>query len=288
MAKFIRCQFYAINPDFDVSISLFQDALELHPTGHPDRPSTQLHLAIAFLSHFMECDFHADADTAKEILIEALDNCHPRSYIYRSAMVTIETYILHQPGDTDALRADKHISSMLSLSVNRLLYRTELCVQTDDPHALDETISLHYEALKYYSTTQSDRKTLLNSLGCTVHIRLQRRGSDKDLDEAIVIHREALTLYPVDHLDRPLSLNNLAHALHERFQHRGSSKSLDEMIVLNRYSVARAMQIKPRLGWAQAGPEQHYSSQSCEPFIDIELTEITTSPSIFKANVTLN
>ena len=81
--------------DLDVPISLFQDALELRPTGHPDRLSTQLHLATAFLSRFTERGFQTDADAAEEMLIEVLDSCHIRSYVYRSAMVAIKTHPWH-------------------------------------------------------------------------------------------------------------------------------------------------------------------------------------------------
>jgi len=163
------------------------------------------------LSRFTKRGFHTDAAAAVtvELLNEVPDNFHAKRWIYSSAMVAIGTRNGHQPGDIDAddLQADKPISSMLPLSINDLVRRLKLCEQTDDPHALDEVISLHYEAMKYHGWTHSSRSVLLNNLSYALITRFGRRGSDKDLDEAIVLNREALTLRPVGHPDRPSSLN---------------------------------------------------------------------------------
>jgi len=160
IARLIDCQVNGTYLDLDVPISLFQGALDLRPTGHPDRSATQLHLAIAFLSRFANRGFQTDADVAEELLIEDLDICHMKSYIYRSALITIETSILHQPCDIGAndLRVYEPIISMFPLSVNQIARRVGLCLQNDDPHALDEAISLHYEALKYYSQLDAKQR----------------------------------------------------------------------------------------------------------------------------------
>ena len=154
-------------------------------------------------------------------------------------MATIKCFHVKQPGDADSVdfQLDELISSMPPLSVNELARRVRLCEQTNDSHALDEVISLHYKALKYCGTTQLDRKKLLNSLGCAVYRHFQHRGSDKDLDEAIMLHREALSLRSVGHLGRPKSLNNLANILHKRFQYQGINDDLDEAVVLHREAL---------------------------------------------------
>ncbi|KAG1846206.1 hypothetical protein DFJ58DRAFT_615063, partial [Suillus subalutaceus] len=59
-AKFVSCQANGTHPDLDIPIFLFQDTLNLRPTGHPDRPVTQLHLAISLLSHFAKQGFQTD------------------------------------------------------------------------------------------------------------------------------------------------------------------------------------------------------------------------------------
>ncbi|KAG1777451.1 hypothetical protein EV702DRAFT_1027714 [Suillus placidus] len=147
-AKFVSCQTNAYR-GLDITISLFQDALDLRPTGHPERPVTQLHLAISLLSRFVKRGFQTDADTAEELLSEVLDACHANSHIHRAALLTIETSALHPAGNTDAsnLGQERPAASILPLSLDQLADRAERCLRIDDPHTLDEVISLHYDAL---------------------------------------------------------------------------------------------------------------------------------------------
>jgi CHAT domain-containing protein len=232
-AKFISCQ---VNGTYlDTTISLFQDALDLRPTGHPDRTTTQLHLAAAFLCRFAKGGFQADADAAEELLNEILDVCHTESYIYRAALLAIETYALpSQNTDANDLMEEGPIAPMLPLSLHELARSVERCQHIDDPDALDEAISLHYDALKYYSRVHDERGGLLCNLGSVLYLRFMRRGNDHDLDKAIIFHREALSLLPVGHPGRSVSLNNLACALAVSFAHRGGGEELDEVIVLYR------------------------------------------------------
>ncbi|KAG1781163.1 TPR-like protein [Suillus placidus] len=155
-------------------------------------------------------------------------------------------------------------------SPDELAERVEWCLRTDDPHAVDDVISLHYDALEYYSATHDqrgllrqgnsqdldnaiafyrealalqpvgcpDRSTSLNNLGSGLSTRFKRRGNVQDLDEAITLHTEALSLRSVGHSDRCSSLNNLANDLSARFEHRGNDQDLDEAIVLFREALS--------------------------------------------------
>ncbi|KAG2739836.1 hypothetical protein P692DRAFT_20754507 [Suillus brevipes Sb2] len=215
-AKLINCQANEIYSDLDISISVFQDALNLRPTGHPDRPITQLHLAIALLSRFAKQGFQIDDDAAKELLREVLDVCHADSHIHRAASLTIETSALHPAASNDA---------------------NDLGQERDDPHVLDEVISLHYDALGYYNATHPRRGQLLGNLSIMLVTRFERHSNDEDLDHAITLQREALDLHPVGHTDRSSSLNNLANQLSARFNHRGNAEDLDQAIALQREAL---------------------------------------------------
>ncbi|KAG2140508.1 CHAT domain-containing protein [Suillus bovinus] len=203
-AKFVGCKANGTYLDLDKPISLFQDTLDLRPTDHPDRPITQLYLAISLLSRFAKRGFQTDADTAKELLNEVL-----------------------QPA-----------ASMFPLSPDQLADRAERCLQGDEPYALDEVISLHYDALEYYNTGYACPGQLLRSLGVMLITRFERRGNDEDLDQAVALHREALALRPVGHPDRSMSLNDLANQLATRFDHRGNDEDLDQAIALHREALA--------------------------------------------------
>ncbi|KAG2151641.1 CHAT domain-containing protein [Suillus bovinus] len=239
-AKFISCQANGRYLGLDIPISLFQDALDLCPTGHPDRPTTQLHLAISLLSRFARQGSRTDADTAEELLSEVLDVCHANSHIYRAALIAIETSALHSAGSMDVndLQRRQPTASIVPLSPNQLVHRAERCLQRDEPRALDEVISLHYDALGYYNTGNACRWQLLCNLGIMLRTRFERRGNDKDLDQAITLQMEALALHPVGDTDRCTSLNNLVNLLSSHFKHRGNDEDLDKAIALHREALA--------------------------------------------------
>ncbi|KAG1859774.1 hypothetical protein F4604DRAFT_1930502 [Suillus subluteus] len=104
------------------------------------------------------------------------------------------------------------------------------CLQEDDPHALNEVISLHYDALRYYNTGHAFQEPLLGNLSVMLHTHFNRRGNEEDLDQAIALQMEGLALRPVGHTDQSLSLNNLANQLSSRFDHRGNNEDLDQAI----------------------------------------------------------
>ncbi|KAG1785495.1 CHAT domain-containing protein [Suillus plorans] len=239
-AKFVSCQAHRRYLDLDISISLFQDALDLRPTDHPDRSMTQLHLAIALLSRFAKRGFETDADAAEELLSEVLDVCHANSHVHRAALITIETCALDSAGSIDGndLRQERPATSMLPFSPNQLLDRARRCLERDEPGALDEVISLHYDALRHYNTGHAYRGGLLCNLASMLQIRFERRSNVNDLNEAIALQREALALYPVGHTDRSKSLNNLATHLSSRFRHRGNDEDLNQAIALHREALA--------------------------------------------------
>ncbi|KAG1858281.1 hypothetical protein C8R48DRAFT_775230 [Suillus tomentosus] len=239
MAKFISCQADGRYLDLNIPISLFQDALDLRGTDHPDRSVTQLYLAIALLSRFGKRGFQTDGDAAEELLSKVLKICHTNSHIYRAALITIESWALHSAGRTGGndLGQEQPATSIFPLSPKQLEQRVEWCLQRDEPGALDEVISLHYDALRYYNTGHADRGRLLCNLSVMLGTRFQHRGNDKDLDDAIALHREALALHPVGHTHRSNVLNNLANILSSRFDHRGNDEDLDQAIALHREAL---------------------------------------------------
>ncbi|KAG2746753.1 hypothetical protein P692DRAFT_2037012 [Suillus brevipes Sb2] len=239
-AKFLSCQADGRHLELDIPINLFQDALDSRPTDHPDRAITQLHLAIALLSRFAKRGFQTDADSAEELLREVLDVCHANSHIYRAALIAIESSALHSAESIDAnnLGQERPAASTIPLSPNQLAYLVTWLLQRDDPHALDEVISLHYDALGYYNAMHRCRGQLLCNLGSMLSTRFKRRGNAEDLDHAITLQREALALHPVGHPNRYQSLNHYANELSTRFDQQGNDEDLDQAIALHREVLA--------------------------------------------------
>ncbi|KAG2150205.1 CHAT domain-containing protein [Suillus bovinus] len=239
-AKLVSCQAEGRYLDLDVPVSLFEGALELRPTGHPDRTVTQLHLAVALLSRFAKRGFQTDADAAKEFLGEVVNVCHANSHIHRAAAIAMETCALHSARGINAndVGQERPAPSRLPLSPNQLFDQARRCLERDEPSALDEVISLHYDALGYYNAGHVCRGQLLGNLAVMLQTRFERRGNDKDLDQGIALQTEMLALCPVGHTDRSASLNNLANKLSSRFHHRGNDEDLDQAIALNREALA--------------------------------------------------
>ncbi|EPT05822.1 hypothetical protein FOMPIDRAFT_1045122 [Fomitopsis schrenkii] len=59
--------------DLDSAITLHREALELRPTGHPDRSSSLNNLAIALQTRFKQLGDRADLDSAITLHREALE-----------------------------------------------------------------------------------------------------------------------------------------------------------------------------------------------------------------------
>ncbi|KIK33641.1 hypothetical protein CY34DRAFT_813494 [Suillus luteus UH-Slu-Lm8-n1] len=239
-AKFLSCQVDGRYLDLDIPISLYQDALDLRPTSNPDRPVTQLYLAISLLSRFAKRGFQTDAEAAEELLSEVLDVYHADSHIHRAALLAIETFTLHLAGSSvgNDLVQEQPTASMLRLSPSQLANLAVWCLRRDDSPALDEVISLHYDALRYYNAMHASRGPLLGNLGAMIYTRFQRRGNEEDLDQAIAIHTEGLTLHPVGHPDRCKSLNSFTALLSTRFDLRGNAEDLDQAIAFGREALA--------------------------------------------------
>ncbi|KAG1722691.1 CHAT domain-containing protein [Suillus paluster] len=239
-AKLLSCQANGTYIALDIPTSLFEKALDMRPTGHPDRAITQLHLAIALLSRFAKWQSQTDANVAGELLNEVFDVCHANSHVYRAALLSTEASALYSTRSTNAnnVETEAQIAPMLPGSPNELARRANLCLERDDPHALDDVISLHYDALGYYSTTHARRVQLLGNLGVMLCTRFERQGNNQDAHEAIALHREVLALCPVGHPDRSVSLDRLANGLCMSFRHRGNDQALDEAIVLQREALA--------------------------------------------------
>ncbi|KAG1846184.1 CHAT domain-containing protein [Suillus subalutaceus] len=232
-AKFVNCQAKGIYLDLNIPINLFQDALYLCPTGHPDRPVTQLHLVIALLSLFATRGSQTASDAAKGLLSEVLNVCHTNSHIYRAALVAFKTSTLYPARNTDAndLGQKQLAASMLPLSPNQLSLKVAQCLQRDDPHDLDEVISLHYDALGYYNTMHTRQGQVLCNLGVLLQTRFQRRGNGQDINEAVTLLKETPALHPA-------ALSSLANGLFVRFEHRGNVQDLDDAIALHTETLA--------------------------------------------------
>jgi tetratricopeptide (TPR) repeat protein len=118
---------------------------------------------------------------------------------------------------------------------NALQARYERAGQEED---LDETITLHEEAVAATPDDHPNLPMYLSNLGNALLARYERAGQEEDLDETITLHEKAVAATPDDHPNLPGRLANLANTLQARFQRTGQQHDLDEAITLHEKAVA--------------------------------------------------
>ncbi|OAX37690.1 hypothetical protein K503DRAFT_801049 [Rhizopogon vinicolor AM-OR11-026] len=225
--------------DLNQSIAHFDHARDLCPVDHPCRPAALFNLATV---QFISCQVNGtslDLHIPISLFQDALDlrsTGHPdrpatQLHLAVALLSRFEKRGLEMDADAAAELLNEVLDVCHAKSYN---YR-----ETDDPHALDEVISLHYEALKYYSTVNAQREQVLCNLGAALQIRFWRRGIDHDLDEAIQFLTEARSCLQVGDPDHLNSLHNLATTLFTRFQRRRvrNDKDLDDAITLHKEAL---------------------------------------------------
>jgi hypothetical protein len=98
---------------------------------------------------------------------------------------------------------------------------------------LEESISLHREALDLRPSPCSDRSDTLYNLALSLHDMYEVTHALSDLQEAITCREELLELhYAVGHEDRPGTLLGLADLLQMRFDAMGQEEDLSRIEVL--------------------------------------------------------
>ncbi|KAG1790402.1 CHAT domain-containing protein [Suillus plorans] len=201
----VRLQDYIQNDvqDIDATISLFRDALALHPQHHPDHPLSLYNLTKALNWRYSRKHTAADICEAAQLYHELLPLCQEGTYLR-------------------SIAAGENGVDYVIVGCNNL--------PTD---ASDEGIHLRRVVLELCPPGHRLRPRTLDELAGAVKARFDQHGSIDDLDTSIQLGREAMSLCPEGHADRDVYLNNLAFSLVSRFKHQDNTNDLDEAITLH-------------------------------------------------------
>ena len=168
--KFIRCQAHGTYSKLDETIVLYEKALELRNTGHPDRPATLLLLAQALS---FRLGYEYDESTAAQI---------------RELLAAIPP-----DGSRDRRTADTIIRTCR-------LYRA---VNARDPTEVDSSLFSDLDPGMYIPPYgYFDRPHILHKLAVATWTRFQLYANVGDLDRSIELSEEALRLIPDGHDDQ--------------------------------------------------------------------------------------
>ncbi|KAJ8582404.1 hypothetical protein M405DRAFT_885320 [Rhizopogon salebrosus TDB-379] len=300
------------------NITVYKEAVDLRPVGHPERAVTLELLADALSSLCERRGNDGDHDEAIALARESLNLWQVgnpgRSASLDSLADAFSTHFERQKNDRDldeAIVLYREAHDLLPVShpdrwaslnnlAGELLSRFQHRGNDQD---LDEAVALYREALVLLSDGHQDRCTLLTNLGvghpdrCDVLTRLgdalstcfTKLGNDDLLEEAIALRKEALDLQPVGHPDRYKLLTKLGDALSTCFTNR-ISKLLNLatafLIFTTVTSVATARPGSSRLGprgLAFAG----FCSMTCSAGEEASMTHHKAKPNRAAATLTV-
>lgn len=148
--------------DLNEAISHHQQALQLHPPGNPERPSSLEHLARGFYSRFQQEHQLSDLD-------EAITN-------YRELLGLGEVHL------ADPFSASSEFASLLSTRFRH----------NGDTSDLHDSVFYHTKTLELRRLGHPGRPTTLVRLGGVLLTRFKQLGQMADLGDAIDYYRESL------------------------------------------------------------------------------------------------
>ncbi|KAG1758649.1 CHAT domain-containing protein [Suillus occidentalis] len=238
--------------DIDTTISLFHDALVLHPQCHPDRPLSIYNLAVALGWRHNKKSTAVDIREAAQLYHELLPLCPEGTYL-RSIVVGPNgvDYVIgscnNLPKDTsdEGIHLRRIVLKLCPLGHQLRLKALDRFSNALKPRFkrhgnidhLDEGIQSLREAVSLCLEGHPNRGTYLNNLAMVLNIRFDHQGKPDDLDEAISLYEEALRLCHVGHRYRDSSLSNLGPALVTRFDKRGDIDDITQAISLYREAL---------------------------------------------------
>ncbi|KAF8552776.1 hypothetical protein OG21DRAFT_1415461, partial [Imleria badia] len=193
--------------DLEDAISVFRDAVDLTPHGHPDKPGHLNNLANCLRARFERIGELRDLDDAILRYRDAVDltpHGHP-----------------HKPG---------HLCSLGNSFKARFRRLGEL-------GDLDGAVSMLRDAVDLTPDGHPDKPARLNSLGISFRARFERLGELRDLESAFSTLKDAIDLTPHGHPDKPARLNNLGSSFLNRFWRLGELSDLEGAICMHRHAV---------------------------------------------------
>lgn len=199
-ARFISSQIDPTSANLDEPIQLYQQALDLRSSGHPDRPATLLQLAQALLFRYEKqgCN-ESDADEINKLMTNPQDFTED-SHEYRAADLVLET-----------------------------LERCRV-VNSGNSDKLDNLIRKLEDSVKVPPNGYFDIPQRLINLSTALWRRYKQRGKLDDLDHLLEINKQTLQLLPGRHPDRLPVLRTVGVILWRLFEIRGDLSYLKQLI----------------------------------------------------------
>ena len=197
--KFIKCLAFGTYSELSLPIELYEDALKLRESGHPDRPATLLLLAQALLSR--------------------LGQKHDQSIVTRVRRLLAEI----SPDDSRGRQTADAI--LRTCRFYRVTY-SESLKEVDDLFT-DLGRGAYVPQYGYF-----DRPHLLHRLGVAFWARFQLETYPGDLDNSIALNQEALSFIPDEHGDKTSIVACLGRSFLRHLEVHGQLTDVDMSVSL--------------------------------------------------------
>ncbi|KAJ6524356.1 TPR-like protein [Mycena capillaripes] len=235
--------------DMNKSILMHEDAVQLHPDGHPDKPAQLNKLGSLLLDRFQQLGDVGDINKSIMMFEDAIKlilDDHPDKTGLNFSDMNKSIMMLE-----DAIQLIPDSNSDKPLWLNSLGYSL-LCrfQQLGNLIDINKSIMMHEDAIPLIPDDHPDKPLLLNNLSNSLTHRFQQLGNLNDLNQSILIQEDAVQFTPDGHPDKPARLNSLGSSLLHRFQKLGDLNDINKSIIMFEDAVQLTPDGQPhKLAW---------------------------------------
>ncbi|KAF8185221.1 CHAT domain-containing protein [Mycena galopus ATCC 62051] len=220
----------------EAALQKAQEAVDLTPEGHPNRPDYLHNLAMSLSDRYHRLGDLSDLEASLQKAQGALDltrEGHPNrlGHLQNLAISLFSRY--QRLGDPRDLEDSLHkIQEALDLTPdgnpdrpgrlgNHALFLSSRYERSGDLHDLEAALKKVQEAVDLTPVGHLYRPGLVGNFAVLLSVRYKMLGDMKDLEAALQKKQEVLDLTPEEHPNRPSCLANLAMSLSDRYQRLG-------------------------------------------------------------------
>ncbi|KAJ7077447.1 CHAT domain-containing protein [Mycena epipterygia] len=244
---FLRFQWLGDLSNLNKSIMMCEDAVQLTPDGHPDKPGRMGNLGNSLFCRFEQLGDLSDLNKSImmcEDAVQLTPDGHPNkpgrlNYLGISLLGRFEwlgdlsnlnkSIMMFEDAVHLTLNGHPDKPAMLNNLGNSLFRRFE---QLGDLSNLNKSIMMKEDAVQLTPDGHTNKPGRLNNLGTSLVGRFERLGDLSDLNKSIMMFEDAVQLTPHGHPIKPTMLNNLGTSLLGRFERLGDLSNLNKSIMM--------------------------------------------------------
>ncbi|KAF8135902.1 CHAT domain-containing protein [Mycena galopus ATCC 62051] len=231
---------------------MFEDAVQLTPDGHPDKPSMLNNLGNSLSRRFKRLGDLSDINKSvlmNELAVQLTPDGHPGKPSMLKNLGNSLSCRFGRLGDLsditksvlmfeDAVKLtpDGHPNkpSLLDHLGNSLFRRFERLGDLSD---INKSVLMFEDAVQLTPDGHPEKPSLLNNLGNSLLGRFERLGDLSDIKKSVLMFEDAVQLTPDGHPGKPSWLNNLGNSLLGRFEQLGDLRDINKSVLMFEYAV---------------------------------------------------